>query len=1122
MVKRVILMLLCITGLLYAGAQTMQQMLQIGHANEIKGVQVIPASNLILSFDETKGILWEYNTGRKINEFNLYNDRRTEMKGAVAIPEKNLCISSIWHSDNSGYYSTLEWYTLDEHTFLFSRTIPVPDDTSDASYTLNGIRLSSNNKVLYAATAGHLFVLNAENGNLINSLQVPVDGLPDFTIDAEDYFLLYSTNKRNGLKMVWWNSKGSIKVGEKKIKEITEGSASVSHNHKWIAVGTQKGEVWLMKTADASIVKKFRLAKDMEVRDVYFTSDDRYLIAKCYESSKVMKINCSTGEITSIPLKTGSYSRLYIEEVRGKKQFIAANNYSFNLYDEEDGILLKSYESLVGQSFHLMNNRDGSLLLMDGEMIDLNTLKSRESEGYGDDVAFDPNSNGYYVPGGNVIELYSGMGQKQEERFVAPAEINLSDVAVSSDGKYISAHSYSNHSLYFFRQGDTSSIKKIDCGDDRIKANGYLTGTHNAWLMRNDNKISVFNLDSMKYVIHFTPGEGYQFNSTLAYNPTQQIIAYPEIIHGNRISFYSLHEKKFVGTFYDTIHNIANYIHIVYNPKTHHWIVLKSDATLQVLNDSFVCIGQKTYGQGANTFCLDTVSRKIYLASDEGYTNCWKYDTLESELQFCYQIVSVRKRERGREFVFRTLSPNWYYFAPKTSIAAFHYVKGFRTYPYDQFDFALNQPAEVLKAASSKDTALISLYERAFRKAQMGQMDWNERFNNFFDKADEIPSIRILNREKIPPVTSRATVDIDFGTLFHGGSEMKGIYFTVNRVPVKWIGGKDLYHTYDSLMDNESAIRLTFKLQEGKNTFRFKLSDQNGLESFTESIEVIYHPQKPVKPKIYFIGIAVSEYKDAAMNLKYAVKDIRDLVAVYRRYADSLHVKLEVDTLLNASATRENILKLQSKLMKTDVEDIIIWAISGHGLLDDSLDFYYATWDCDFRHPQEKGIRYEALEKLIKYAPARHRLMLMDACHSGAIDKERLYVKKENQGNDTLQAYAVKGSQLLVDSSSVALDNSFELMRMLFDDFTKDNGIEVISASAGSEYALESDAWHNGVFSYSIMEGLRNRNADTNKDGKISVNELKTYVSRRVVELTQGKQNPGSRKENPESDWFVF
>ena len=104
--------------------------------------------------------------------------------------------------------------------------------------------------------------------------------------------------------------------------------------------------------------------------------------------------------------------------------------------------------------------------------------------------------------------------------------------------------------------------------------------------------------------------------------------------------------------------------------------------------------------------------------------------------------------------------------------------------------------------------------------------------------------------------------------------------------------------------------------------------------------------------------------------------------------------------------------------------------------------------------------------------------------------------------------------------------NSFSLMQNLFADFSNDNGIIVISAAGGLEYAFESEKWHNGVFTYCVIKGLEQKEADKeseggNGDGKVSVQELMKYVSNKVPELTRGKQQPASRRENLEFDWII-
>ncbi|MEQ6118831.1 hypothetical protein AAOP42_04870, partial [Reichenbachiella sp. MALMAid0571] len=107
-------------------------------------------------------------------------------------------------------------------------------------------------------------------------------------------------------------------------------------------------------------------------------------------------------------------------------------------------------------------------------------------------------------------------------------------------------------------------------------------------------------------------------------------------------------------------------------------------------------------------------------------------------------------------------------------------------------------------------------------------------------------------------------------------------------------------------------------------------------------------------------------------------------------------------------------------------------------------------------------------------------------------------------------------------SNSLGLENSFQLMQELFADLRKGTGAVVISSASGAEFALESDVWKNGVFTYSILEGLEGKKCDKDKDGSVQVSELKDYVFDRVSELTNGKQHPTSRRENLEFDFVVW
>jgi len=139
--------------------------------------------------------------------------------------------------------------------------------------------------------------------------------------------------------------------------------------------------------------------------------------------------------------------------------------------------------------------------------------------------------------------------------------------------------------------------------------------------------------------------------------------------------------------------------------------------------------------------------------------------------------------------------------------------------------------------------------------------------------------------------------------------------------------------------------------------------------------------------------------------------------------------------------------------------------------------------------------------------------MLIDACHSGEVDKEELV--RIDRATDSL--HLTKGGVTVAyeEDGKLGMKNSFELMQNLFVNVGKSTGATIISAAAGTQFALERGDLKNGVFTYCILEAM-----EKNKTMKIS--ELKKIVGQRVEELTNGLQKPTSRNENISVDWSLW
>ena len=84
------------------------------------------------------------------------------------------------------------------------------------------------------------------------------------------------------------------------------------------------------------------------------------------------------------------------------------------------------------------------------------------------------------------------------------------------------------------------------------------------------------------------------------------------------------------------------------------------------------------------------------------------------------------------------------------------------------------------------------------------------------------------------------------------------------------------------------------------------------------------------------------------------------------------------------------------------------------------------------------------------------------------------------------------------------------------------NGANILSSASGLEYALESQAWGNGLFTYALMKGLKQSEADLNGDKHITLFELKVYLRSEVSSISNGLQNPISRKENLKNNFIIW
>lgn len=448
-----------------------------------------------------------------------------------------------------------------------------------------------------------------------------------------------------------------------------------------------------------------------------------------------------------------------------------------------------------------------------------------------------------------------------------------------------------------------------------------------------------------------------------------------------------------------------------------------------------------------------------------------------------------------------------YYLCTTPAAKLLHYVTDrLNVISFEQLDVKFNRPDKVLESFGSRDTVLITTYRNA----------WNKRINKLgvdttsFRDGFSVPEADFVNRDKI------ALDQTNESLVLH----IKGIDSTykLDRFNI-WINEVPVFGQRSSSVrqDNSNSIdkTITVKLSQGENRIETSVTDVNGTESYRMPLIVNYNPPIKQNEKTYFIGIGIDKFADSKYNLSYSTKDIQDLTLKLKAKFGN---NIIIDTLFNEQVTASNIKALKQKLLQTNVNDKVIISYSGHGLLSKDYDYYLSTYSVNFEKPEENGLAYDELESLLDSIPARKKLMLIDACHSGEVDKETFQQVQVNQAAMDSNHIVSKGVKIIntdTTSKKLGLLNSFELMQNLFVNVGKSTGATIISAASGTEFALENGSLKNGVFTFSVMEAM-------DKYSIMKISELKKIVGARVEQLTNGMQKPTSRNEAIVVDWNIW
>lgn len=491
------------------------------------------------------------------------------------------------------------------------------------------------------------------------------------------------------------------------------------------------------------------------------------------------------------------------------------------------------------------------------------------------------------------------------------------------------------------------------------------------------------------------------------------------------------------------------------------------------------------------SIALSSDSTRMFTADKDGQITIWDAKTHEP-IVFVYQVAD----ETGTDYIL--LTPDHYYKATPGISNHINFVKDGQPYAFEQFDLRNNRPDIVLSRLGG-DPAEVELLHKAWKKRLRRAGISEESLSDDY----HVPTA-ILNRKGIPLITNEGimALDVDFADSQYNLSE---ISVTVNGVPV-------LNPDKRSVTGRKYKLQENLTLASGNNEISVWCTNVKGASSLRETFNVTYSPQQTVIPDLYIVAAGVSSYADSRYNLGFAAKDAGDFVEALKKRAGKNFGNVKTLILTDAQVTAVNMDKIRSFLSGSRPDDVALVFFAGHGVLDSELDYYLGAYDMDFANPSNGGIAYDDFIGVFDGVPALNRACFIDACHSGELDKE------DYLAVNTVEMPA--GEELLFRSAGQNVSAKEDIERVntiladMFRDIRRGVGATVLSSAGGGELAVESPEWNNGLFTYCLLKGIIDDAADTDHNGKVSLNEWIDYTRNRVKDMSEGRQSPTLRSQN--------
>ncbi|MBI4539228.1 MAG: caspase family protein [Gemmatimonadetes bacterium] len=234
------------------------------------------------------------------------------------------------------------------------------------------------------------------------------------------------------------------------------------------------------------------------------------------------------------------------------------------------------------------------------------------------------------------------------------------------------------------------------------------------------------------------------------------------------------------------------------------------------------------------------------------------------------------------------------------------------------------------------------------------------------------------------------------------------------------------------------------------------------------------------------VVIGIGQYQSPEIpDLQYAGEDARAvhefLTSATAGPFEKDHILFLQDERATAAAMREALFVF---LQKADWDDLVVIYFAGHGAPDPNRpdNLYLLPYDTDLKAMAATAFpMWDVKTALRRQIAAERVVVIADACHSAGTQKEVTEGAELGRSNPIASGFA----ELFAPSRRLS-----------------------ITAADVNEFSLEDARWGgHGVFTYFLLEALKGA-GDGNSDGIITFTEAYDYLTSKVPDATNGRQNP--------------